>query len=88
MFAEDVTQFGSDFIRAVVTEEGSCSPEIFYIGLLKRLYLILPESRVLLGFYCRTSIVYNITLSILILTLRFSSHLSEEKQLALGSIIA
>ena len=31
MLAEDVTQFYSNFIRAIVTEEGSCAPEIFYM---------------------------------------------------------
>ena len=31
MFAEDVALFDYHFIRAVVTEEGSCAPEIFHI---------------------------------------------------------
>ena len=33
MFADDVAQFYSNFniIRAIVTEEASCAPEIFYI---------------------------------------------------------
>ena len=56
------------FIRAFITEEGNCAPEIFYIG-FNGSYFILPESRDLLGFYCRASIVYNIML----LTLKYKS---------------
>ena len=41
-------------------------------------YLISPERRDLLCFYCRASIVYNIMLLTLILTPSFSSPLSEE----------
>ena len=41
-------------------------------------YLISPESRDLLGFYCRASIVYNIILLTLILTPSFSSPLLKE----------
>ena len=42
------------------------------------MFLISPESRDLLGFYCRASIVYNIMLLTLTLTPGFSSSLSEE----------
>ena len=59
MFAEDVAQF-YPFIRAVVTEEGSCARNILH-GFL-RFHLISPESRNLLGFYCRAPIVYDIML--------------------------
>ena len=52
MFAED--EAPSDFIRATVTEEGTCAPEIFYIYIyFYILYYILPENRDLIGFYCR-----------------------------------
>ena len=43
------------FIRAVVTEEGSCAPKTVLI-----LYYL--KDRGLLGFYCRASTVYNIML--------------------------
>ena len=41
-------------------------------------YLISPESRDLLGFYCRAFIVYNIMLLTLILTASFSSPVLED----------
>ena len=41
-------------------------------------YSILPESRDLLGFYCRASTIYNIMLLTLILILNFSCPLSKE----------
>ena len=49
-----------------------------YFHLFLRFYSILLESRDLLGFYCRASTVYNITLLALILIIYFSSPLSEE----------
>ena len=39
-----------------------------YFTLILMFYLISPESRDLLGFYCRASIVYNIMLLTLTLT--------------------
>ena len=52
----------------MVTEERSCAPEIFYMDFY-RFYLISTESKDLLGFYCRASIVYNVMLLTLILRL-------------------
>ena len=49
-----------------------------YFRLILTFYLISPESRDLLGFYCRASIVYNIMLLTFILTLSFSSPILEE----------
>ena len=77
MFAEDVTLFDYHFIRAVVTEERSCAPKIFYIYFYT-FYSILPESTYLLGFYCAASTVHKILLLALILILNFSSFLSKE----------
>ena len=45
-------------------------------------FLISPESRDLLGFYCRAFIVYNIMLLTLILTPSFSNPLLEENAVA------
>ena len=57
MFVEDVAQFDFlTFIRAILTEERSCAPEIFYID-FNVFYLILPESRDLLGFYPKSAIL-------------------------------
>ena len=47
-----------------------------------RFYLISPESRDLLGFYFRASIVYNVMLLTFILTQSFSGPVLEETQLA------
>ena len=49
-----------------------------YFTLILTFYLISLESRDLLGFYCRTSIAYNIMLLTLILTPSFSSPILEE----------
>ena len=63
------------FIRVIVTEEGSCAPEIFYMDFYL-FYLILPESRDLLGFYCGALLyllalllLYSLLYNIMFLTL-------------------
>ena len=55
-----------------------CSRNILHLSL--RFYFILPESRDLLGFYCRASTVCNVMLLALILILNFSCPLSEKKR--------
>ena len=49
-----------------------------YFTLSSTFYLIPLESRDLLRFYCRASIVYNVMLLTLVLTPSFSSPISEE----------
>ena len=51
-----------------------------YFTSIWRFYLISPESRDLLGFYCRASIVYNIMLLTLTLTPSFSSPILEKNK--------
>ena len=50
----------------------------YFMLILTFLYLISPESRDLLGFYCRASIVHSIMLLTLILTSSFSNPILEE----------
>ena len=56
-----------------------------YFTLTLKFYLILPESRNLLGFYCRACTVYNIMLLALILTPSFSSPILEENAVSVGN---
>ena len=49
-----------------------------YFTLILRFYLTSPESRDLLGFYCKASVVYDIVLLTFILTPSLSSPMLEE----------
>ena len=68
MLAEDVALFDYHFYQSRCNREWElCSRNILHLFL--RFYSILAESRDLLGFYCRVSIVYNITLLALVSTI-------------------